>query len=128
MGWDCERSGCFNKKKRLVFEPWSRGLVRNLGFTDIDGEHECNGHYLRLEHKDDGKDLTVGQRIAFERLPSQFVTVFFTGEPDGSRVSCASTLHMGVEKPLYIKNSNDFNDWCRTVFNKWAIGVRGVNL
>lgn len=61
LWWDCEKHGCFNKKKRPpigVFNPcFSRGI--NLG--DVDAEVEAGkGRLLKLEFKD-GRKIGDGQ-------------------------------------------------------------------
>lgn len=59
---------------------------RGAGLTDIDGFIECNNHFLFIEWKSDGKDLTRGQEIAFERLDKasgRIHILLVEGDPKG---------------------------------------------
>lgn len=68
INWNCIVSGCFNYHKHYDIEHFAQCFPRKIGFTDLDAFVELNGHFLILEFKENGADLTGGQRIAFERL------------------------------------------------------------
>lgn len=67
MNWDCQRQGCFNRKKRLKFGAFTGCLPGRISFTDVDGLVEVNGNLLLMEWKDHPA-LSTGQRILFERM------------------------------------------------------------
>lgn len=52
-----------------------------IGFTDIDGIVEINGHYLVLEWKSPHGVVTDGQRTMLERLPDEFSVIIARGDP-----------------------------------------------
>lgn len=66
--WDCEKKGCFNKKHRLDFGVFFDCLPGKISFTDIDAFVEVGGQILLMEWKDGNRSVTIGQKIAFERL------------------------------------------------------------
>ncbi len=66
--WDCLKTGCFNYHRHFDIEHFAQCFPRKIGFTDLDAFVELNGHFLIVEFKAKNADLTVGQRIAFERL------------------------------------------------------------
>lgn len=48
-----------------IFNDCFGGKIR---LTDVDGEVERNGRFLRLEIKSPGKDIPIGQQILFRQL------------------------------------------------------------
>ena len=72
MGWDCEKSGCFNKERRPKIEIFCDCFPGKINFGDVDGIVEINGRGLMLEWKTSMKKLTfpIGQKIMYERLTS----------------------------------------------------------
>jgi len=66
--WGC-LNGCFGLSKIKV--------------TDADGEVERNGYFLRLETKDDGVDIPLGQNILFKSLVNTgyFTVMIVWGKP-----------------------------------------------
>ena len=79
MRWDCERQGCFNKKRRPKIEQFADLWPGRISMGDVDGIVEINGHVLMLEWKTNRKDLPLGQSIMYERLsmaPDCLVCVF----------------------------------------------------
>jgi hypothetical protein len=67
MHWDCERQGCFNKKKRPKIEIFADCLPGRIAFSDIDAAVEVEGNFLILEFKEHD-NIPKGQRIFFNRL------------------------------------------------------------
>ncbi len=67
MRYDCEKSGCFNHKRRPKIEVFSDCFPGKISFGDVDAEVEINGYSLRLEWKSHTGDLPRGQSIMFER-------------------------------------------------------------
>ncbi len=68
MRWDCEKQGCFNKKRRPKIEVFSECFPGRINFGDVDGIVEINGKGLLLEWKSVSQNLPTGQRIMYERL------------------------------------------------------------
>lgn len=65
MRYDCETSGCFNKKRRPKIEVFADCFPGKISFGDVDAEVEINGYSLRLEWKSYAGDLPKGQTIMF---------------------------------------------------------------
>lgn len=70
LRWDCEKQGCFNKKCRPKIELFAQCFPRTIQMSDIDGEVELNGRWLRLEWKFPGREMSAsgGQAINYKRL------------------------------------------------------------
>ena len=67
LRWDCEKSGCFNKKRRPKIEVFADCFPGRINFGDVDGLVEINGFFALLEWKGEGGNIHTGQRISFER-------------------------------------------------------------
>lgn len=67
MHWNCEKQGCFNKKKRPKIEMFADCLPGRIAFSDIDAAVEVEGNFLILEFKEHD-NIPKGQRIFFSRL------------------------------------------------------------
>ena len=78
---------------------WLKGCFpRGILPTDIDGEVEINGHFLRLEfkHADLLRDGAIpkGQLSAFEALLKlRHFTIFLIGQNDGGEPVCMHIWH-----------------------------------
>lgn len=68
LRYDCERSGCFNLKRRPKIEVFDECFPGNISFGDVDGIVEINGNFLLLEWKCNKGSLPDGQRIMHEKL------------------------------------------------------------
>lgn len=68
MRWDCDKRGCFNKKRRPKIEVFHDLFPGRISFGDVDAIVEINGHALILEWKSERNDPATGQRIMYERL------------------------------------------------------------
>jgi len=84
LKWDCEKQGCFNKKKRPKIEVFCGCFPRKINFGDVDGLVELNGRGLLLEWKDNGGIIPTGQKIAYEKLSTTGIltTVVVIGNPE----------------------------------------------
>lgn len=67
MQWNCEKQGCFNKKKRPKIELFAECLPDKIAFGDVDGLVEIKGNLLFLEFKAHA-NVPRGQRILYERI------------------------------------------------------------
>ena len=117
MNWNCQRQGCFNRKKRLKFSVFKDCLPGKISFTDVDGLVEINGNLLFMEWKDH-RSLSIGQRILFERL-TRFcpaVVLIVEGDAEDMTVSSISTVWDGVIGPHKEANMEDL----RTQIRMWA--------
>jgi len=52
MRWDCQKQGCFNKKKRPRIEMFAECLPGKIAVGDVDGLVEIKGNFLFLEFKE----------------------------------------------------------------------------
>ncbi len=78
MRWDCDRDGCFNKKRRPKIEVFADCFPRRINFGDVDGLVELCGAFCLLEWKGAGGSVGRGQElsyIAFTRSPGNIVFV-----------------------------------------------------
>ena len=65
--WDCERDGCFNKKKRLKLDIFGDCFPGNIQMGDVDGIVEIGGRILMLEWKESER-IKTGQRIMYQMI------------------------------------------------------------
>src|SRR5262245_6447567 len=76
MLWNCDRDGCFNRKRRPKFEAFADCFSGRINFSDVDGMVEIGGAFLLLEWKGEGGKLKAGQvrtYMAFSALPGCLV-------------------------------------------------------
>jgi hypothetical protein len=102
--WNCELDGCFNKKKRPKIEIFSDCFPGKIGLTDVDGFVEMNGNFLLLEWKPAAIDLSTGQRLAYERLPSSFAVILVAGDAETMTVSHMAWARNGRVEPWMTSN------------------------
>ena len=89
--------------------------------TDIDGEVEINGYFLRLEFKHENAlragRVPKGQVIAFKSLLRTGVfTVALVGHDDAGRVTCCETWTRNGVRGLEDMSDSGFFDFCKS----WA--------
>ena len=117
MNWDCERQGCFNRKKRLKFGVFKDCLPGKISFSDVDGIVEINGNLLLMEWKDH-HNLGTGQRILFERLtrfcPAAVLIV--EGDAETMAVDSVAIVHGGQIDPPWQADL----DGLRQLIRGWA--------
>ena len=84
LRWNCEKQGCFNKKKRPKIEVFCDCFPRRINFGDVDGLVELNGKGLLLEWKEGSGDIPLGQKIAHQKLTDtgKLTTLFVVGNPE----------------------------------------------
>lgn len=80
MRWDCNQSGCFNKKRRPKIEVFHDALPGRISFGDVDGIVEIEGNALVLEWKGEGVPIPKGQEIMWTRLTREGVFTVFVIE------------------------------------------------
>jgi len=97
LRWDCEKRGCFNKKKRPKIEMFADCLPGRCAFSDIDAIAEVNGNFLIQEWKGGG-GLPTGQRIMFERMTSSSPVCVFVveGNAESMTVTHMTRIWRGV--------------------------------
>jgi len=117
MLWDCERQGCFNKKKRLKFEVFADCLPGKISFSDIDAIVEINGNLLIMEWKGHS-NVPVGQKIMFKQItrfcPALILVV--EGNAEDMSVSRIQTVWHGEFLPAIEAGIEQLV----TKINKWA--------
>ena len=109
MRWDCQSDGCFLGKKIVRLFDFDDCFGGKIGFTDIDGLVERNGHFLFTEWKAEGEALPVGQRILFEQLTKasdRIIVVVVNGESGQAKESSPkqyTTIYMGdMKEPVQV--------------------------
>jgi hypothetical protein len=68
MGWNCEKKGCFNIKRRPKIEVFAECFPGKINFGDVDGIVEINGKALMLEWKTEQGEIRTGQKIMYQRI------------------------------------------------------------
>lgn len=68
LRWDCQKSGCFNAKRRPKIEAFADCFPRRINFGDVDGMVELNGRFCFLEWKGDGGCVRRGQALSYMAL------------------------------------------------------------
>ena len=97
MRWDCRTQGCFNLKKRPKIEVFADCLPGKIAFTDVDALTEICGNLLFLEWKDH-RELSVGQRVLFERITAlcPATVLIIEGDAEHMTVSSLCTVRAGI--------------------------------
>jgi len=123
MRWDCERRGCFNKKKRPKIEQFSECLPGKCAFGDVDGLAEINGHGLFLEWKPAPVDIRTGQRLTYERLTktSLISVICIAGDAESMVVTHQAKFFRGKFYPWKTASIEDVKKSIRS-WVKWTAG------
>jgi len=125
LHWDCEKQGCFNRKKRLKFHLLSDCLPDRIAFTDIDAATEIGGNLLLLEWKDHA-EIKRGQRILFERRPA--VVLIVEGDAEEMAVTSMCTVWCGVvsaPEPADLERlRQEIRAWAKWAVNNPALQKR----
>lgn len=135
--WDfleaCWNAGIKNPASFLISKrpqvyDWLKGIFpRGILPTDIDGEVEINGQFLRLEFKDESAlrngVIAKGQMKALKRLTStKRFTVFIIGTNLQGSPTCMVTYHHnGKFTELQDMDQSGVQDRCR----KWSLWAEG---
>lgn len=122
MRWDCEKSGCFNKKRRPKIEQFAGCFPRRINFGDVDGLVELNGYFCLLEWKGDGGKLHTGQRMSFEAFTRQLGNIVFVvdGNAETMKIQRYSMFWLGKQTPPEITDL----DGLRTKLQGWVSWVQ----
>jgi hypothetical protein len=127
----CFRAGLkdpvrFLESKRVMVFDWLKGCFpRNILPTDIDGEVELNGRFLRLEFKDEhamrGCWSKSSQRLALERLANTGAfTVFIVGVDQAGEPKCIEIFKSNGKHSGRIETSKeDMRSRCKA-WADWA--------
>jgi len=127
MRWDCEKRGCFNKKKRPKVEVFHDLFPGKISFGDVDGIVEINGHALILEWKSYCGDLQGGQKIMYKRLTRicPIMVMVVSGDAESMEVEALAYFDNGK---FYDFISTDINGvrsfiswWVRYSEQTWAM-------
>lgn len=124
VDWDCDIKGCFNQKKRLkfsAFKPYLEraGLPGKISFSDIDGFFERRGFFFFVEWKGSGVALTVGQKIAFEKLTALSERVIaYVVEGDAEFMTCESWTPFYGGRMMETEYGC-FHEFC-SIMEEWA--------
>ncbi len=106
-------------KMPMVYN-WLKGAFINPKIlpTDIDGEVEVNGHFLRMEFKHDtaikNGRIPEGQHRCFKALiKTGRFTIFLIGTDDQGEPSCLIIYyHTGKIKDLSVSSKSDIYEQC----------------
>lgn len=123
MRWKCSPEHCFNRLKRPKIEVFAECFPGNIQMSDVDGEVEIKGHWLRLEWKAQGAPLPLGQEINYKELTKTTQTVVFIvyGDPENMTVSAFDIAWQGK---MMIKQGASLDD-LKARFVQWAIWADG---
>lgn len=121
LRYDCETSGCFNKKHRLNFAPFYRALSGRLSFSDIDAITEVNGYALCIEWKSKPGPVPTGQKIMFERLTTgkNFTVILVAGDAGSMTATHMAKVFDGRQSPWAVASTTDLTD-CISRWEEWA--------
>lgn len=127
----CFRAGIkdplgFLLEKRIRVFDWLRGAFpRKVIPTDIDGEVELNGRFLRLEFKHESAlrsgNVSRGQRMLLLKLArTGLFTVYIVGEDSIGRPTCVEILYpTGKTSKLMDTSYDDMRKRCSD-WAEWA--------
>ena len=121
MHWDCRTQGCFNVKKRPKIEVFADCLPGKMAFTDVDAVTEISGNFLYLEWKDH-QELSVGQRVLFERLTAlcPATVMIVEGDAEQMTVSSLCAVRAGIIGDRVAADLDDLRR-CIQVWQAWAL-------
>ncbi len=121
MRWDCEKRGCFNKKRRPKIEVFYDCFPGKISFGDVDGIVEINGYALMLEWKSDTLEPTTGQKIMYQRITiTELLTVLLVvGDAETMSVTHMGCFYKGKQYPLQSANLENVKDKIKS-WVKWA--------
>lgn len=126
MRYECEESGCFNKKRRPKIEVFADCFPGRINFGDVDGEVEINTYFCQLEWKTGTTNIPTGQRIKFERytkLKRGNIVFVVDGDAGTMRVEGFCRFFDGEQRPWQAAELEDVKAWIK----KWAKCARGNN-
>lgn len=89
MRWDCDKAGCFNKKRRPKIELFKKCFPGKISFGDVDGLVEFNGYLCILEWKGPGGHLQTAQRITFRSITKDIGNIVFVVEGDAETMEAS---------------------------------------
>jgi hypothetical protein len=123
LRWDCEKQGCFNKKRRPKIEVFHDVFPRRINFGDVDGIVEINGKALMLEWKSYEGDIPTGQRIMYSRITkSGLITVIcVTGNAETMECTSYRLFFKGELHPAQKANLDAVKD----VMRRWVKHAEG---
>jgi hypothetical protein len=128
---DCDAIGIRNPARFLqgkfpkVFTHLRGAFPGNIIPTDIDGEVELNGKFLRLEYKHEAEikscSIPSGQLRCFEALiRTGYHTVFLVGHDDAGNTTCLHIMAGGGYADVFDQcDDAKLKQEC----NKWAMRV-----
>ena len=119
LRWDCQKQGCFNRKKRPRIEELAECLPGRISFGDIDGIVEIKGNFLVLEFKET-PIIPRGQQILYKRLTRLAPLYVLVIEADIERmtvfgVSYVAKGRIGPQRPMNLQGLKEkiksWSDW-----------------
>jgi hypothetical protein len=97
MRWNCEKQGCFNKKKRPKIEVFADCFPGRISFGDVDGIVEIAGRFLMLEWKPGTGPISRGQSIMYEKITrdKKWMVIVVAGDAEAMEIEAASCFKGG---------------------------------
>ena len=120
MRYNCEKTGCFNLKRRPKIEVFDDCFPGRIAMTDVDSLVEINCHFLFMEFKSKAAPATLptGQRILYENLTKHlnFTVAIISGDAETMEIESLTWVYggkMSPPKPVSL-------DQLRQRFKEWA--------
>ena len=122
MRWDCDHSGCWKDKNLVKLGVFDECFPGNIGFSDIDGVVEIDGHFLLIEWKYGDSELPEGQRIMFENMTKdeRWIVVLVNGNAESMEVSSTQVIAKGRMRQPEESSIGNLKLRC----NQWALKLR----
>jgi hypothetical protein len=126
LRWDCQKQGCFNRKKRPKIEEFAECLPGKISFGDIDGIVEIRGNFLVLEFKG-SPIIPKGQRILYQRLTrlAPFFVLVIEADIESMTVFGVSYVAKGCIEPQITMNLQELKEKIKS-WADWAQGHAAI--
>ena len=122
MRWDCDHDGCWKDKNQVKLGVFDECFPGKIGFSDLDGVVEIDGHFLLIEWKYGNSELPEGQRIMFENMTrdDRWIVVIVNGNAEKMEVSSTQVIAKGR---IYQPEESSIGN-LKLRCNQWALKLR----
>ena len=123
LRWDCNKRGCFNKKKRPNLEVFDNCFRGRISIGDVDGIVEINGNFLLMEWKDPScPDVSGGQKYMYQNMTKdeKYTVVCVYGDCETMVVDSIQIYYKGSAGERHFCDLNELQGRV----SKWAQRVQ----